>query len=87
MIKVAGVLGGLLSVAYLVFPEARELVAASAPILLSLICPVSMIIMMLMMRKTSGTQPSAPAEAQPRSAPHQPMPGAQPAQASEAAAP
>jgi hypothetical protein len=36
----------VLAIAYFTLPGARELVAASAPILLALICPLSMIFMM-----------------------------------------
>lgn len=56
MIKVAAVLGGILAVAYTALPQAREFVVASAPILLILVCPISMLAMMFTMRgKESGT--------------------------------
>jgi hypothetical protein len=54
MIKVAAVLGVGLAVAYVALPEARALVAASAPILLALVCPIAMVVMMFMMKRTSG---------------------------------
>lgn len=62
MIKTAAALVGILGAAYLAFPEARTLVAASAPVLLALICPISMLAMMFMMRKPDGTGTCAPAE-------------------------
>lgn len=87
MIKIAAALGGMLAAAYVALPDARELVAASAPVLLALICPISMVIMMFMMRKSSGAEPSASAERPQTSLAEQPVPNAQPAQAKEAAAP
>lgn len=62
MIKTAAALGGILAVAYLAFPDARAFVAASAPVLLALICPISMVLMMVMMRKPDGSGSCAPAE-------------------------
>lgn len=62
MIKTAAALGGILAAAYLAFPEARAFVAASAPVLLALICPISMLAMMVMMRKSGGSGSCASAE-------------------------
>lgn len=62
MIKTAAALGGILALAYLAFPEARAFVTASAPVLLALICPISMVVMMVMMRKPDGSSSCAPAE-------------------------
>lgn len=84
MIKIAAALGGVLAAAYLAVPEARELVAASAPVLLALICPISMVIMMLMMRKSGGAERSAPAEPPHDAAPEQAIAQAQPAKAKQA---
>lgn len=55
MIKVGLALAGLLAAAYVALPQARELVLASAPVLLALVCPISMVAMMFMM-KDSGRQ-------------------------------
>lgn len=88
MIKTAAVLGGILAGAYLALPEAREFVAASAPLLLALVCPVTMIAMMFMMRGTGAPAPSAGAEQQPRRADaDQAQPAQQQAKASHSAAP
>ena len=62
MIKTAAALGGILAAAYLAFPEARAFVAASAPVLLALICPISLLVMMVMMRKSDGSGSCASAE-------------------------
>ena len=69
MIKIAAALGGTLAAVYLAVPEARELVAASAPLLLSLICPITMLAMMLMMRKSDDAQSRVPREPPQRPAP------------------
>lgn len=87
MIKIAAVLGGILAVAYLALPDARELVAASAPVLLALICPISMVIMMLTMRKSGGAESSAPAKPPQGSVAEPAILETQPAKAKEAAAP
>ena len=62
MIKIAAGLGGMLAAVYLAVPEARGFVAASAPVLLTLICPISMVVMMFMMRKSPDAPSCAPAE-------------------------
>lgn len=46
MLKTAGVLGLALAVVYFVVPAAQAFIVASAPILVALICPVSMLFMM-----------------------------------------
>ncbi|MGB3288626.1 MAG: DUF2933 domain-containing protein [Burkholderiaceae bacterium] len=46
MIKVGSGLGILLAIAYITLPAARELISATAPFLLILICPLSMMFMM-----------------------------------------
>lgn len=46
MIKTGVGIAVVLAIAYFSLPAARELVTASAPILLALICPLSMIFMM-----------------------------------------
>lgn len=55
MIKIAAALGGLAAAAWFAMPQARELISASAPVLLVLICPISMLAMMWMMRGSSAT--------------------------------
>lgn len=50
MLKVAAGLGLTLVAAYFAFPAAQTMLLASAPYLLLLICPISMGVMMLMMR-------------------------------------
>lgn len=52
MLKVATGLGAILGVAYFAFPAAQTMLIASAPYLLLLICPISMGVMMLMMKGT-----------------------------------
>lgn len=54
MIKVAAGLGVALGVAYFAFPAAQILILAYAPLLLALICPLSMVAMMLMMKGPGG---------------------------------
>lgn len=46
MLKTAGGLGLLATVAYFTLPAAQDFLVASAPILLLLICPLSMFFMM-----------------------------------------
>ncbi|MDZ7855772.1 DUF2933 domain-containing protein [Sphaerotilus sp.] len=50
MVTLAATLLAALGAAYVAFPAAQGFVVASAPILLALICPVTMIVMMLTMR-------------------------------------
>ncbi len=59
MIRIGAVIGVALLIAYFAFPEAQGLVLASAPLLLALICPVTMIVMMRAMR-TAPDKPSRP---------------------------
>lgn len=87
MIKIAVALGGILAAAYVALPEAREFVAASAPVLLALICPISMGVMMFMMRSRGGTASRASAEPSQPPAAQQPLAEAPPARAKEATAP
>lgn len=58
MVKVALALGGIVAAAAVALPQARELLLAAAPLLLALVCPISMIAMALMMRR-SPEQPRA----------------------------
>ena len=53
MIKVAAGLGITLGVAYFAFPAAQTMLLAYSPLLLALICPLSMIGMMFMMKGPS----------------------------------
>jgi hypothetical protein len=50
MIKFAAGIGAILAVAYFALPEARAWLLASAPVLLALACPLSMIAMMFVMK-------------------------------------
>jgi hypothetical protein len=51
MIKFAGGLGLALAIGYFVLPpQAQAFVLASAPLLLALVCPVTMVAMMFTMR-------------------------------------
>lgn len=87
MIKIAAALGGTLAVAYVALPEAREFVAASAPVLLALICPISMVAMILMMRNPGSAETTASAEPPNAAVAAQVIQQAQPAKATEAAMP
>lgn len=49
MLKTAGLLGFALAVVYFTLPAAHAFVLASAPLLVALICPVSMLLMMKVM--------------------------------------
>lgn len=63
MIKVGVGIGAVLAVAYAMLPAFRALILASAPILLALICPLSMIFMMKSMNacnKESDTKTVQP---------------------------
>lgn len=55
MAKTAAFLIAAAVVAYVAVPGSRELVLAFTPILLALICPVTMIGMMLMMQKKDSS--------------------------------
>ncbi|CAN7767789.1 DUF2933 domain-containing protein [Variovorax sp. LjRoot175] len=46
MIKIAVGLGAALAVAYFAVPAAHAFILASAPLLLTLVCPIAMILMM-----------------------------------------
>lgn len=61
MLSVGAALGLTALLAYFALPDARSLILANAPLLVALICPVSMLVMMWFMRgnkdqagKTSG---------------------------------
>lgn len=58
MLSVALALGLAGVVVYFAFPAAQSLIAVYAPILLALICPVSMLVMMWAM-KGSGKDPAS----------------------------
>lgn len=58
MIKIGAALGAALALAYALMPDARALVLAGAPALLLLLCPISMIAMMAMMRPAAGDKPA-----------------------------
>lgn len=52
MFRTAGVIGLVAVIGYFAVPGARAFIVASAPVLIALICPVSMIAMMLMMNRS-----------------------------------
>ena len=54
MLKTAVALGAAVAIAYIALPDARAFLLASTPILLALICPLTMVVMMFMM-KGSGS--------------------------------
>lgn len=56
MIKIGAGIAIALGIAYFTLPGARALVVASAPILLSLICPLAMIFMMKNMNSGNKQQ-------------------------------
>ena len=56
MLKVAAGLGLAVGAAYFAFPAAQTMILASAPYLLLLICPLSMGVMMLMMKGTGESK-------------------------------
>lgn len=62
MVKAVLALGGAIAVAAVAFPAARELLLAGAPLLLALVCPISMIAMALMMRRSPEQRPAAQAQ-------------------------
>jgi hypothetical protein len=62
MIKVAAGLGVVATVLYFAFPQAQSLILANAPLLLVLACPISMGVMMWMMRGSNDTKQSEPAD-------------------------
>ncbi len=71
MLRTAGMIGLVAVIGYFAVPEARAFIVASAPVLIALICPVSMIVMMLMMNRPQAKtgqsrEAAAPAPAQPR---------------------
>lgn len=59
MAALATTLLAALGVAYIVFPAAQAFIVASTPILLALICPVTMIVMMLAMRGRGASAAAA----------------------------
>ncbi len=54
MLKTAAGLAVMAGVVYLAVPTAQAFVLASAPILIALICPISMLIMMKMMNSNGA---------------------------------
>lgn len=60
--KVALSLGGLSAVAAFALPDARALLVAGAPLLLALVCPVSMLAMVLMMGRSPQQTPAVLAQ-------------------------
>lgn len=62
MAKVALILAGAVAASAVAWPDTRELLLAGAPLLLALICPISMIAMALMMRRSPAQEPAAHGE-------------------------
>lgn len=56
MLKVAVGLGLTFGAAYFAFPAAQTITLAAAPYLLLLICPISMGVMMLMMKRSGESK-------------------------------
>lgn len=56
MLRSAGALGLVAVIGYFAVPEARAFIVASAPVLIALICPVSMVAMMLMMNGSGSKE-------------------------------
>ena len=54
MLKTAVALGAAVAIAYVALPDARAFLLASTPILLALICPLTMVVMMIMMKGGSS---------------------------------
>lgn len=63
MLKVAAGLGLILGAAYFTLPAAQTLILVYAPLLLALLCPISMGIMMLMMKGSSDGKSNESASA------------------------
>lgn len=59
MASLAAALLAVLAIAYVAFPAAQAYIVTSAPILLALICPLTMIAMMLTMRRQAASAPDA----------------------------
>jgi len=64
MLSVAAAMGVAALLAYLAFPEAKLFILANTPILIALICPVSMLIMMWSMRGHKDHSERTPADNQ-----------------------
>tara|TARA_R110001599_G_scaffold64023_1_gene178327 strand:- start:28139 stop:28387 length:249 start_codon:yes stop_codon:yes gene_type:complete len=62
MIRMGIGIAVMLAIAYIFFPNMRTLVIASAPLLISLICPLAMIFMMKGMSTCDKKQSNAEAE-------------------------
>ena len=56
MIKTAAGLGVGATVLYFAFPQAQSLILANTPLLIALACPISMGIMMFMMKGSNDTK-------------------------------
>ena len=68
ILKIAGVLGIALTAAYFTVPAAQTFILASAPLLLFLICPLSMLFMMKAMNgsQKDDSEKTAESKAVPR---------------------
>lgn len=67
LVKVGLAAGAVLAVAYLALPQLRPLISSSSPVLLFLLCPLSM---MLMMRGMHGGQSNAAGPEAPKALPN-----------------
>ncbi|MEO8124425.1 MAG: DUF2933 domain-containing protein [Burkholderiales bacterium] len=60
MLSLTAAILAVMATAYGVFPQSQTLILANVPILLALICPVTMIAMMLAMRAHGANAPKTP---------------------------
>lgn len=63
ILKATAVLGLVLGIVYLTVPTTHAFILASAPVLVALICPASMLFMMAAMNKTGSAKDGEPAAA------------------------
>ncbi|TAL71638.1 MAG: DUF2933 domain-containing protein [Burkholderiaceae bacterium] len=67
MVKTAAGLGLALAAAYFALPTAHAFIVASAPFLVTLICPVAMLLMMKGMNENKKGESAQPGESKPES--------------------
>lgn len=66
MLSVAALMAAAAGFAYLTFEEARAGILASLPILVVLLCPISMLVMMKLMHSSSDGDRSSSGASKPR---------------------